>query len=297
MKKFIATIALLLASSFCYAEYDSSPDLQNLIDTNCATQNTVNLAPGKYFLYSALVIKTNCKVVGSGADFRTVLVPVGSSAFIIDGNVVTGGWAFRNLLKDFSIDGSQAGVETLIKINKTYNTKIDNLFIYDHGSPIGFDILESNDISINQLVMRGKTNSQQTGILVGDKASVFISESDIEVYSRCIKTAGNSTTSVRDTYMERCIVNVEHGATGMGYFSAFGGYWKSINGYNVQLKGSNLNLYGVKLESWNATTLDGRIVHCWQPTYTNVSLNGVAPYPGYNLGTNCEGKGIVGLGI
>jgi hypothetical protein len=293
LKKVIVTVFLLMVSTITNADVDSAPELQAQIDANCATQDIVRLAPGKYYLYSPLILKTNCKIIGEGADFRTVLIPVGVSAIIIDGINVDGGWAFRNLIKDFSIDGSQAGVESIIKINKVYNTVIDNIFIHNHKSPIGIEILESNAILLNKLIMRGAQGASQIGILIADKASVFMRDVDIEVYSRGIKTIGESTTDISSAYMERNTINIEHAVTGTGSLNIFGGKLKSTNGYNISLRGNNFQLQGTKLESYNGTALTNKVVHCWLPVYNNVKLHGIAPYTGYFSNTNCDGKGII----
>jgi hypothetical protein len=292
IKKFIVTIFLLISSAV-HAYMDSAPELQAQIDANCATQNIVHLAPGKYYLYSPLVLKTNCKIIGEASDFRTVLVPVGVSAIIIDGINVDGDWAFRNILKDFSINGSLAGSESLIKVTKAYNIVVDNIFIHNHASPIAIEIIESNEVILNKIVMRGTQGTPQIGVSVGDKASVFLRDSDIEVYSKGVKTSGDSTTDITSTYMERNTINVEHTTTGSGSLNIFGGKFKSTNGYNISLKASNFNLYGTKLESYIGTLKTGKVVHCWLGSYTNVKLNGITAYPGYLTGTNCDGKGVI----
>ncbi len=291
MDKFMKTALLLLLifPVLSHAYEDSSPELQAAIDANCTSQSTYNMPPGRYYLYSPLIITTNCTIVCNGANFGTVIQPVGSAqAFIIDGDNVSGGWAFRNILEGFTIDGSTSTATELIKINKSYTTRINNVFIYNQATITGIDIAESNDIQLNQVVLYGKQLANQIGVIIRDKASVIINDVDIEMYSRCLKTQGNSTTDLNSPYMERCVVNIEHGVSGMGSLNIFGGKLKAINGYNVAVKANNINIFGTKLESYNGAVLSGKVAHCFTSAPSNVGLYAVTPYAGYLTNSNCD---------
>ena len=284
-----ALLLLLLLPGLSHAYEDSSPTLQAQIDSACAVQSEYNLQPGRYYLYSPLVITTNCRIIGTGANFGTVLQPMGSSqAFIIDGDNVAGGWAFRNVLQGFTINGSTSDAPELVKINKAYTTRLIDIFIYNQATINGIDVAESNDIQLNQIVLYGGMSAGQSGIIIRDKASVIINDVDIEMYSRCLKTQGNSTTDLNSPYMERCVVNIEHNATGIGSMNVFGGKLIASNGYNVAVKANNLNIFGTKLESYNGAILNGKVAHCFTAAQTNVGLYAVTPYAGYLTNSNCD---------
>lgn len=289
MIKSVLVLLLALLTTNTYSYTDSSLALQTEIDKHCASQTQYNLPPGRYYLYNPLIITTNCQIIGQGANFSTVLQPVGTTAaFIMDGTTIAGGWAFRNILQGFTIDGSTSDAPELIKINKTYTSRIINVFIYNQATSNGLDVTESNDIQVNQTVFYGKMNPGQSAVIIQDKTSIIFNDVDIENYDRCLKTFANSTVDLHSPYMERCVVNIEHAATGTGSINVFGGKIAVTNGHNIGLKGHNFNLYGTKLLSYNAAVLNGEVVKCFYTSYTNVKLRGVTSYPGYLTDTNCN---------
>jgi len=279
-------VALIVFTVSCQAgqRVDSAKTIQSQIDLHCESQLPYKLPIGRSYLYTPLIIKTNCEIFGTGSNFSTVLHPIKVSAILIKGSNVEGGWAFRDKLEGFTIDGSDT-LEDLIVINKAYSTKINEVFIYNQNSVNGITVNDSNHIQLNEVVLYGETQAGKYGIRISGKSSVTLNDVDIENYSRCLRTEGSSAVDLHSPYMERCVVNIEH--VGNGSVNVFGGYLKSINGYNLGLSGDNFTVFGTVLKSFNAEKLDGKVIYCFKDEYANIKLKNVASYSGYLKDTNC----------
>ena len=267
---------------------DSWEFLQTEIDAASQQQIPYTIAPGRYYINQPLQLKTNAIISGNGPNFSTVIQPNNCQAFVIDGDNVIGGWAFKNNIKNLTIDSSTTEINELIKINKTYSTEINNVFIFNQKTNIGVNITNSNFIIINNSILNGTNTTIESGIIVNgieNNTSVVLNNVDIENYSRGLKTIGDSNTDLHSCYMERCIVNID--IFNDSSVNLFGGFFKSINGYNIGLRSNNFNVYSAKLESYNGTRLNGKIIYCFERKYQNVSIKGVKSYPGYLNNTNC----------
>lgn len=159
----------------------------------------------------------NLLLRGKGPNFRSSFnVPAswntGSPLFTLDGSLVTGGWNFRQNLRDFTINLNATLDKTkltkCIYINAAYNVTLDDIHI-NNATGIGIEITGSNHITLNRPVIRGLSSAQCDACIKVVSGTVTINNPDLEVGAIGLWVAGGTVT-VNSSYLERCITGIKH---------------------------------------------------------------------------------------
>lgn len=241
--------------------------IQACIDSASTKQCKVIFPTGGYKITVPLDIKSNVCIMGQGRNFGTVIIPENCYAFKIDGRDKSGGWVFRIRISDIMIRGdytSDTYGASLIKVLKAYNVELARIWIYNQATTNGVEISGSNAVALEDCIAYGQSTGTPRAIYVHDTegmATVRLIRPDIEVYNRGIKVSGEVVTTIVAPYSERCIVNIEHSASGNGATTIIGGLFCAINGYCLIINSNNFNLNGTVLQSFNAATLSGPVVY------------------------------------
>lgn len=76
-----------------------------------------------------------------------------------------------------------------------------------------------------------------------------------------MKISGGVVTTIESPYSERCIVSVEHAASGNGATTITGGLLCTTNGYCLRIYSNNFTLNGTVLLSYNGITLNNPVAY------------------------------------
>jgi hypothetical protein len=238
------------------------------------------LTAGKtYKITSTLVIPSNVTIIGAGRNFNSVILPVGCTAFKVDGSLYGGSWAFRILLKDFLINLTSASGTSAIDLRACYNVDIKNVFSYNQ--PVGVTnavyVSLANNIVFEDFIAYGQSSSVTRGfdidgVTVGEIRSIKLIRPDIEVFNRGIRTTGVVQCDIDSPYSERCVVSYDHSISS-GQVNIFGGILSSSNGYCIDIKADNLLVDGTDCDPYQGSSKGGLGINATGTTaYRNVKL-------------------------
>jgi Pectate lyase superfamily protein len=266
---------------------DDTTAIQDCIDAASEKQCGIMLPKGNYKITFPLDIKSNVNMTGMGRNFGTVISPSNCYAFKIDGSDKSGGWVFRIRISDMLIKGdltSDTYGSSLIKMKNAYNIELARIWVYNQATTNGLEVSGCNAITIEDCIFYGQSTGTPRAVYIHDgdgKATVRLVRPDIEVYNRGIKVSGEVITTINAPYSERCIVNIEHSASGNGATSIKGGSLTAINGYCLIINSNNFSLGGTVLKSYNATTLNKVAVYVPASTLcNNVKIEPANDYSG-----------------
>ena len=167
--------------------------------------NPVIFPSGGYVISKPLTLPVNVDLIGGGIGFFASIIPVDCDGIWIKGETQKGGYAFRNKIQSLNINMLRATKGTAIIIDKAYNIKLADVFIYS-APDIGIDLKNSRHITFDNVIVYGALVNKGIGIKVSDSI-VNMYNIDIESVSVALEIGpdklNNTNVSVFGGYIER----------------------------------------------------------------------------------------------
>ena len=193
----------------------------------------VYFPPGAYKITKPLILERSVDLVGGGIGWGSVIQPVNSDGIHIDGDLVEGGWAFKNRIQGLNIDMTQAPDKTAIKINKAYSIRIVETYIH---APYGkaanvpsLSISRASHITLQDVTVFGGADNTGRGVGLA-LTDAWVSVYDIDV----------------EGYLNNIVVT-ETGVA-KGKLAMYGGHLERFGQFGIKLQGSSYNLIsGVRI--------------------------------------------------
>ena len=191
-----------------------------------------------------------------GANFSTQIVVAstfsGAALFRVEGALVTGGFAFRNMFRGFLVDCSAAASSAVLpkvfNIDTAYTVTLDDVYVHS-GVGVAVSTNNSNDILVDRCKLFARESPRgDTAVDCLGTSSVTVRECDIEVWTRGIYQQGSSVVTVLGGYAERNINQWQCAGGASGAMTVVGGYWLSpgASGFGGVITGQNCTVIGGK---------------------------------------------------
>ena len=115
------------------AKTDDTKAIQKALDYAAEKNlgNPVIFPHGGYVISSPLIMPRNVDLVGSGIGFFSSIIPVNCDGIWIKGELQDGGYSFRNKIQSLNINMNRSTKGNAIIIEKAYNIKMSDVFIYN----------------------------------------------------------------------------------------------------------------------------------------------------------------------
>lgn len=253
--------------------------------SSAGVQGRVILNRGGYKITAPLVFSTNIQFIGEGGGFGSVIRPAatfsGAAAIVINGALVTGGFAFRQNHKNYTVDCTnvtKAILPLTFQLSNAYSITFDHVWIFN-GVGTGWDVIGSNDISFYSPRAYGLTADPAVsafGIRFRDTSDATVVDPDIEVYNVGLSQELASRVTVASGHFERNIIgwNAIGGATGS--LTVVGGSQASpgVSGNAAVIAGPNVTVLG---GTYSAASGGGGLIVNNTSRFENVRIYNAGP--------------------
>jgi hypothetical protein len=188
----------------------------------------VLLPSGSYVISKPLIMPRNVDLVGQGVGFTSSIIPINCDAILMSGATQEGGYAFRNKLQGFTINMRRSSSGKAIVIEKAYNIKLSEIFIYD-APDIGIQVSSAKHVTFEHVIVYGAGVKKGIGIKV--------SNSVVNMYNIDIE---NIDTGLEVGPDQQALTSV----------SVFGGFIERFGRYGVHiLKSSHNTFIGLNIQA------------------------------------------------
>jgi hypothetical protein len=237
-------------------------------DSTAAIQAAVNTGkvatvPAGVFFVSAPIYlpRGGASIIGTNelGFAQSVIKPLpgftGAALFVVNGDTETGGWGFRNRLKNLLLwcsDVSSLALPNVISVNKAYTIYLEKIWFHDvPGSAI--QLSANNHIHINKCLLGGRSNvSSPFGInALSDSADnagggIFINDTDIENFQVGVDQKTNARVTLNNAYTEGCGIAWRGAGNASGKLDVIGGRFIGINASTIcgSINGPNITVIG-----------------------------------------------------
>jgi hypothetical protein len=277
---------------------DDTAAIQAAVDANL--QSIIYFPNSTYKITSPIQLNTNVFLQGEVFNFGgTQIVPYDCAAFVIDGDLVPGGYAFNVRIKDMFINCTNVtnSQDYIVYLNNAYRVELENIRIQNA-------IVSSSDVAsivkvrgtnfvntLHRVYAIGTSNSGSGAgfdISVGE-GNLVVDTCDSENLNRGFQIAMNSQIDLRSPYTERVgvglyIVPTTLTSQGQPQLNVYGGYFNIPSATSVGIlfngtfnKNEIINFYGIRFGSNDHATKNvafntGALV--WSNS-NRININGV----------------------
>jgi len=279
---------------------DDTAAVQAAIDYCGSIQVPCTLPKGNYKITSPLVLGRNCVLEGGLFGFNSRISPRDCAAFLIDGSLVTGGFAFNCALRNILVDcsGVTTAQDYLILLNNCYRVLVEQVRFSsaNNSSLIASGIKTTGIQNMNTLrrvfvIGDGSAAPTGSGILYAHSSGVVYSENcDVEEWQKGQVITNGASVDIYSPYSERVangititapstsptetqVVNIHGGALKLASATSVG-----LNLIGSFSDNEVLNISGLRFESDDHVTktkginLDGSF--SWANT-NRITLDGI----------------------
>lgn len=193
---------------------DDATALQSAVDEAAVQHTVVDISGLMCKLSSPINMERNSGIVGDLYGFKSGLLPQDCPALIVDGSLITGGFIFNVILRNFTIWNKDVtnAIDYSVLTNYCYRSIFQDIRII--GSNISsnnisnvLDIKGIQNANTYQNIIISGTGNNGSGACINIKntgGTVVLKGADTEHAYRGIYCEPNARADIYSPYMERC---------------------------------------------------------------------------------------------